>query len=51
MFMFDAWLRSICLWGPEAALNRDNFKSSEEALDFGLIDEVIEKRSDFASEG
>lgn len=46
----EALLTIGCLWGPEEALDRDNFKSSTEALDFGLIDEVIEKRSDVVSE-
>ena len=27
-------------------MDRDNFMSSEEALEFGLADEIIEKRSD-----
>lgn len=30
----------------EAALERDNFMSPEEALAFGLIDEVVQKRND-----
>ena len=30
----------------ELAMDRDNFMSSEEALEFGLADEIIEKRSD-----
>jgi ATP-dependent Clp protease protease subunit len=29
----------------EAAMERDNFMSPEEALDFGLIDHIVEKRS------
>ena len=29
----------------EAALERDNFMSPEEAKDFGLIDEIVENRS------
>ncbi len=32
----------------EEALERDNFMSAEKAKEFGLIDEVIEKRSDEA---
>lgn len=30
----------------EAALERDNFMSAEEALKFGLIDQIVEKRED-----
>mgnify|MGYP003315172495 FL=1 len=30
----------------ETAMDRDNFMTSEEALEFGLADEIIEKRSD-----
>jgi ATP-dependent Clp protease protease subunit len=30
----------------EAAMDRDNFMSSQEALEFGLVDEIITKRSD-----
>ncbi|ADO42874.1 ATP-dependent Clp protease proteolytic subunit [Ketogulonicigenium vulgare] len=30
----------------EAALERDNFKSAEEAKEFGLIDEILEKRGE-----
>ena len=29
---------------PEAAMERDNFMTGEEAKTFGLIDEVVEKR-------
>ena len=29
----------------ESAMDRDNFMSSKEALDFGLVDEIIQKRS------
>jgi ATP-dependent Clp protease protease subunit len=29
----------------EAALERDNFMSPEEAKDFGLIDEIVENRA------
>jgi ATP-dependent Clp protease protease subunit len=29
----------------EAALERDNFLSPKEAMDFGLIDQVVDKRS------
>ena len=29
----------------EAAMDRDNFMTSQEALDFGLVDEIITKRS------
>jgi|TARA_B110000977_G_scaffold195957_1_gene275389 ATP-dependent Clp protease protease subunit len=29
----------------ESAMDRDNFMSSQEALDFGLVDEIIQKRS------
>lgn len=28
-----------------AAMERDNFMSAQEALDFGLVDEIVEKRS------
>ena len=28
----------------EAAMDRDNFMNAQEALDFGLVDEIIEKR-------
>ncbi|WND02421.1 ATP-dependent Clp endopeptidase proteolytic subunit ClpP [Temperatibacter marinus] len=34
----------------EAAMDRDNFMSAEEALKFGLIDQVFEKRSDLEEE-
>ena len=30
----------------EEAMDRDNFMNSQEALDFGLVDEIITKRSD-----
>ena len=30
----------------ETAMDRDNFMSSQEALEFGLVDEIITKRSD-----
>ncbi len=30
----------------ETALDRDNFMSAEEAMDWGLIDEIVEKRED-----
>jgi ATP-dependent Clp protease, protease subunit len=30
----------------EAALERDNFMSAEAAKEFGLIDEVLDKRAD-----
>ena len=33
----------------ETALDRDNFMSSEEAKDWGLIDEIVEKREDDAA--
>ena len=33
----------------EAALERDNFMTAEEAKDFGLIDKVIDKRPDEAA--
>ncbi len=32
----------------ETALDRDNFMSAEEAKDWGLIDEIVEKREDAA---
>ncbi len=32
----------------ETALDRDNFMSAEEAKDWGLIDEIVEKREDSA---
>jgi ATP-dependent Clp protease, protease subunit len=32
----------------EAALERDNFMSAQQALDFGLVDKVVEKRPDNA---
>ena len=28
----------------EEAMDRDNFMTSQEALEFGLVDEIIEKR-------
>jgi ATP-dependent Clp protease protease subunit len=31
----------------EAAMDRDNFLTAQEALDFGLIDEIITKRVPF----
>lgn len=34
----------------ESALERDNFMSAEAAKDFGLVDQVIEKRPDSADE-
>ena len=30
----------------EVAMDRDNFMNSQEALDFGLVDEIITRRSD-----
>ncbi|MCY3875499.1 MAG: ATP-dependent Clp endopeptidase proteolytic subunit ClpP [Rhodobacteraceae bacterium] len=33
----------------ETALDRDNFMSAEEAKDWGLIDEIVEKREDAAA--
>ncbi len=33
----------------ETALDRDNFMSAEEAMDWGLIDEIVEKREDAAA--
>ena len=35
----------------ERALDRDNFMSAEEGLEFGLIDKVIERRNDDEKEG
>ncbi|MDF1767303.1 ATP-dependent Clp protease proteolytic subunit [Maricaulis sp.] len=35
----------------ESALDRDNFMSAEEGLEFGLIDKVIERRNDDEKEG
>ncbi|MFY0637696.1 ATP-dependent Clp protease proteolytic subunit [Maricaulis maris] len=35
----------------ESALDRDNFMSAEEGLEFGLIDKVIERRKDDEKEG
>ena len=35
----------------ESALDRDNFSSAEEGLEFGLIDKVIERRNDDEKEG
>jgi len=29
----------------EAAMDRDNFMTSQEALDFGLVDEIISNRT------
>ena len=34
----------------EATLDRDHFMSSEEAMDFGLIDQVLSKRPDQTEE-
>ena len=31
-------------WCTEKTLDRDRFQSADEARDFGLIDEVIERR-------
>ena len=30
----------------EDAMDRDNFMNSQEALEFGLVDEIIKRRSD-----
>ena len=30
----------------EDAMDRDNFMNSKEALEFGLVDEIIQRRSD-----
>ena len=30
----------------EDAMDRDNFMNSQEALEFGLVDEIIQRRSD-----
>ena len=35
----------------DAALDRDNFLSAEEALAFGLVDHVYEKREAAEAEG
>ncbi|WP_291842607.1 ATP-dependent Clp protease proteolytic subunit [Maricaulis sp.] len=35
----------------ESALDRDNFMSAEEGLEFGLIDKVIERRAEDGKEG
>ena len=35
----------------EAALERDNFMSAEEAKDWGLIDEIVENRAKMGGEG
>lgn len=34
----------LCMSSAEKVLERDTFKSAQEALQYGLIDEVIEKR-------
>ena len=35
----------FCAAHVEKEMDRDNFKSAEDALKFGLIDEVIQKRA------
>ncbi|MDQ7079919.1 MAG: ATP-dependent Clp endopeptidase proteolytic subunit ClpP [Paracoccaceae bacterium] len=35
----------------ETALDRDNFMTAEEARDFGLIDEIVDRRGDEEDEG
>lgn len=37
-----------CCWIAEETLDRDRFQSADEAREFGLIDEVIEKRPESA---
>jgi ATP-dependent Clp protease protease subunit len=34
----------------EAALERDNFMTAEDAKNWGLIDEIVEKRADATDE-
>ena len=36
--------------GVEAALERDNFMTAEDAKNWGLIDEIVEKRADASDE-
>jgi len=37
------WFLHVC-WSAERAMDRDTFLSAEEALNFGLIDEVLRQR-------